>query len=50
VIVSARTVSPSFPRIALIALAAFVAIVAFSSIGNAGTPTKTRRASGPLGP
>jgi Tol biopolymer transport system component len=45
VIVSARTVSPSFFRIALITLAVIVAIVPLSTVGHAGTAAKTRRAS-----
>jgi Tol biopolymer transport system component len=47
VIVSTHTriFSRSFRRFALVALAAVVTIVPLSSTGNAGTPTKTRRAS-----
>jgi Tol biopolymer transport system component len=45
VIVSAHTANRSFHRIALITLAAVIAIVPLSSVGSAGTPAKTRRAS-----
>jgi hypothetical protein len=43
--VNVRTLSRSFRVVALVALAAIVAIVPWSSVGKAGTPAKTRRAS-----
>ena len=44
-VVSTRSISRSFRRIALVTLAASMTIVSSSGIGGAGTPAKTQRAS-----